>query len=99
MTGRSRSFWLSAAALAYVCVGAAHLAGSPLPWFALLALPALLAEAWRRTAVPAGKDEVSLTSRSALRAVAWGSLMWVAARTGPAGRPALDTAANLGAAR
>ncbi len=97
MTGRSRSFWLSAAALAYVCVGAAHLAGSPLPWLALLALPALLYEAWRRTAVPAGKDDVSRTSRSALRAVAWGGLMWVAARTGPAGRPALDAAANLGA--
>jgi hypothetical protein len=96
VTGRSRSFWLSAAALAYVCVGAAHLAGSPLPWLALVTLPALLHEAFRRTAVPAGKDEVSQTSRSALRAVAWGSLMWVAARTGPAGRPALDAAANLG---
>ncbi len=96
MTGRSRSFWLSAAALAYVCVGAAHLAGSPLPWFALLILPALLYEAWRRTAVPAGKDDVSQISRSALRAVAWGCLLWVAARTGPAGRPALDAAANLG---
>jgi hypothetical protein len=97
VTGRSRSFWLSAAALAYVCVGAAHLAGSPLPWLALLLLPTLLAEAWRRTSVPAGKDDVSQHSRSALRAVAWGSLMWAAARTGPAGRPALDAAANLGA--
>jgi hypothetical protein len=97
VTGRSRSFWLSAAALAYVCVGAAHLAGSPLPWLALLGLPAILAEAWRRTAVPAGKDDVSQSSRSALRAVAWGSLLWAAARTGPAGRPALDAAANLGA--
>ncbi|HEY5374883.1 MAG TPA: hypothetical protein VIK01_14470 [Polyangiaceae bacterium] len=97
MTGRSRSFWLSAAALAYVCVGAAHLAGSPLPWLALLILPALLAEAWRQTAIPAGKDDVSVASRSAFRAVAWGSLLWVAARTGPAGRPALDAAANLGA--
>lgn len=96
MTGRSRSFWLSAAALAYVCVGAAHLAGSPLPWLSLLLLPALLAEAWRRTAVPEGKDDVSQHSRSALRAAAWGSLLWAAARTGPAGRPALDAAANLG---
>jgi hypothetical protein len=78
-------------------VGAAHLAGSPLPWLALLILPALLAEAWRQTAIPAGKDDVSVASRSALRAVAWGSLLWVAARTGPAGRPALDAAANLGA--
>ncbi len=78
-------------------MGAAHLAGSPLPWIALLVLPALLAEAFRRTAVPAGKDEVSQASRSALRAVAWGGLLWVAARTGPAGRPALDAAANLGA--
>jgi len=97
VTGRSRSFWLCAAALAYVCVGAAHLAGSPLPWLALLGLPAILAEAWRRTAVPTGKDEVSESARSALRAVAWGSLLWAAARTGPAGRPALDAAANLGA--
>ncbi len=97
MIGRSRSFWLAVAALAYVCFGAAHLAGSPLPWFALIGLPGLLAEAWRRTTVPEGKDDVSLTSRSALRVVAWGGLLWVAARTGPAGRPALDAAANLGA--
>jgi hypothetical protein len=68
-----------------------------LPWLALLGLPAILAEAWRRTAVPAGKDEVSHSSRGALRAVVWGSLLWAAARTGPAGRPALDAAANLGA--
>ena len=73
------------------------MAGSPLPWFGLLVLPALLSEAWRRTAVAAGKDDVSQSSRSALRAVAWGSLLWVAARTGPAGRPALDAAANVGA--
>lgn len=73
------------------------MAGSPLPWLALLVLPALLAEAWRRTAMPEGKDDVSQTSRRALRAAAWGSLMWVAARTGPAGQPALDAAANLGA--
>lgn len=97
MSGRSRSFWLCAAALAYVCVGAAHSAGSPLPWLALIALPALLAEAWRRTAIPEGKDDVSRASRSALRAAAWGSLMWAAARTGPAGHAALDAAANLGA--
>jgi len=97
VTGLTRSFWLCAATLAYVCIGAAHLAGSPLPWLALITLPALLAEAWRRTAIPAGKDDVSKASRSALRAVAWGSLLWAAARTGPAGRPALDAAANLGA--
>ena len=96
MPPRSRSFWLCTAALAYVCVGAAHLAGSPLPWVALVALPALLAEGWRRTAVPEGKDDVAVVARSALRAAAWGSLLWVAARTGPAGRPALDAAANLG---
>jgi hypothetical protein len=92
----SHSFWVSAAVLAYVCVGAAHLAQGPLPWLALLALPAILAEAWRRTAVPAGKDDVSQTSRSAFRAVVWGALLWAAARSGPAGRPALDAAANLG---
>ena len=96
MTGLSRSFWLCAAALAYVCVGAAHLAGSTLPWVALLVLPALLAEAWRRTAASAGKEDDSPHSRAAVRAVAWGSLLWAAARTGPAGRPALDAAANLG---
>jgi hypothetical protein len=78
-------------------VGAAHLAGSPLPWLALLLLPGLLAEVWRRTAAATNKDDVSQHSKSALRAVAWGSLMWAAARTGPAGRPALDAAANLGA--
>lgn len=73
------------------------MAGSPLPWFALLALPALLAETWRRTGIPEGKDDVSRASRSALRATAWGGLMWIAARTGPAGHAALDAAANLGA--
>lgn len=93
---RSRSFWPSAAAIAYVCVGALELGRSRLPWVALVVLPLLLAEVWRRTEVPDGTDRVGRRARSAMRACVWGVLLWVAARTGPAGRPALDAAANLG---
>jgi transcriptional regulator with AAA-type ATPase domain len=93
---RARSFWPAAASVAYVSVAALELGASRLPWLSLLALPLLLAEVWRRTEIPDGTDRVGRAARSAVRACVWGVALWLAARTGPAGRPALDAAANLG---
>jgi hypothetical protein len=58
-----------------------------------LLLPLGLWEFWRRT--PAGEKRPAPTS-AGLRALAWGSALFVAARLGPAGRASLDAAANLG---
>jgi len=92
-----RSYWMLAAALVYTCVGAARSGGGLLPWLAVLVLPVLLAEAFRRTRETPGEDRLSREARSAVRAASFGALLLVAARTGAAGRPALDAAANLGA--
>ena len=94
-----RSLWLPFAAVAYVCFAAAKAGGGYVPWLALVLLPLMLAEVWRRTAAPPqqGEDRIEKTARSALRACFWGAAIWIAARTGPAGHPAFDAAANLGA--
>jgi hypothetical protein len=96
---RGREFWLSIAGLVYVCFAAAQSSpGARAPWVALVALPLLLSEAWRRTLKkPSGEDHVEPAARSALRACLWGAALWVAARVGPSGRPGFDAAANLAA--
>jgi len=94
-----RSFWLPAAAVAYVCFAALQSkSGSSLPWMGLIGLPLVLAEVWRRTTrPPRGEDRVEPAALAALRACVWGAAMWLAARTGPSGSSAFDAAANLGA--
>ncbi|MEB2312746.1 MAG: hypothetical protein OZ921_01020 [Sorangiineae bacterium] len=93
-----RSFWLPFAAVAYVGVAAASERGGWAPWTALFVASLGLLAVWRRTAEPPrGEDRVETTARLALRAAAWGAAVFLAARAGPAGRPALDAAANLGA--
>ncbi len=66
-------------------------------WSVLVLGPILLAFAYRRTnplrRELSGQDPSTL---SAARAAVWGSLLWLAARTGPPGHAAFDTAANLG---
>ena len=96
---RVRSFWLPAGVVAYVGFAAVEARpGSAVPWIAALVLPLLVAEVFRRTAVPKqGQDRVDPVARSAVRAGFWGAAVWLAARAGPAGRPAFDAAANLGA--
>ncbi len=70
---------------------------SALTWAALVGLPAALAFFWRRTEAPQrGEDRVDPEARAAMRACLWGAAIFLAARTGPAGRPAFDAAANVG---
>ena len=92
-----RRYWLFVAALTYVCLGAARTGGGLLPWLALAVLPVLLWEVFRRTEPRPGDDRSAAEARGAARAAFWGAAMLVAARTGAAGEPALDAAANLGA--
>jgi hypothetical protein len=95
---RARSFWLPIAAVAYVCFAALQAGGGTAAILALIGLPLLLAEVWRRSAVPRhAEDRIEPAARSALRAAFFGTALWVAARTGAAGRPTFDAAANFGA--
>jgi hypothetical protein len=82
--------------VAYVCFAAIQAGGSLLPYLALFALPLLLLETWRRTGQDS-RDRVHPAARAALRAGVWGAALWAAARTGPAGHPGFDAAANIGA--
>lgn len=92
-----KSFLLPAAAVAYVCFGAVSTRGGPWPWVALVGLTLGLALVWRRTEAPrAGEDHTEVVARRVVRAVAWGAALWVAARTGSAGRAGLDAVANVG---
>ena len=54
---------------------------------------------YRRSQVAAGSDRVSLTARKAGWLTAFGIALFVEARIGGPGRPGLDAAANLRAAR
>ena len=93
-----RSYWLPCAAVVYVCFAAMQVRGGTwLTWGVLIGLPLALAWVWRRTAAPErGEDRIEPAARSALRACFWGAALWIAARTGGAGRPAFDAAANVG---
>ena len=94
-----RSFFLPAAVVAYVCLGAVRATGGALvAYAALAALPIILALVWRRTErPPRGEDRIEPAARTAVRACFWGLTLWLAARSAPAGRPAFDAVANLGA--
>jgi DNA-binding NtrC family response regulator len=94
-----RAYVLAIFTLAYVALAAIRYAGARIPAVIVLVLgPFFLAWVWRRTrlaeGVSAGVHPVAL---GALRFCAWGAGLWVAARTGPAGRPGFDMAANIGA--
>lgn len=112
MFWRARSFWLAAAAVAYVAFAALGADGTPspfptppptvlgrgLPWLALLLLPAALAAVWQLTAPPArGEDRVEEGARAAARASCAGAAILLAALTGP-WSPGFAALANLGAA-
>jgi hypothetical protein len=92
-----RSYWLATGLILYACLGAAASGGGVLPWLAIVTLPLLLAEVYRRTRAGSGDDRMPGEARSAVRASFWGAALLLAARTGTAARPALDAAANLGA--
>jgi len=93
-----KTFILPAAAVAYVCFGAMQTRGGALPWVALALLLFGLGVVWRRTDKPRpGEDHTEQVARRAVRAVAWGAAVWIAARVGASGRAGLDAIANLGA--
>jgi len=98
VTTLGRHFWFSVLALGYVCMEAARAGGGASPWVAMALLPLLLAEAFRRADRAAAAGIVAREGLLSVRAVATGAALLVAARSGGATRPALDAAANLGAA-
>src|SRR5690349_5621755 len=64
---------------------------------ALVAAPLVLAWVWQKTRlVERLSGNVHPTALAAVRYSAWGAALWVAARTGPAGRPGFDMGANIG---
>ena len=94
-----RSLWAAAGSVAYVSLHALRLGEQRWPpLLALIALPLLLVEVWRRSGRTApGEQRIEAGARSAQRACFWGAALWLAARSGPSGSAALDAAANLGA--
>ncbi|HTV21439.1 MAG TPA: hypothetical protein VMG12_22280, partial [Polyangiaceae bacterium] len=93
-----RSYVLAIFTLAYVAVAAIRYAGARVDALAVLLLgPVALGMVWRRSRLAEGVSaSVHPVALAALRYAAWGSALWVAARTGPAGRPGFDLAANVG---
>ncbi|HET9957997.1 MAG TPA: hypothetical protein VFQ61_26045 [Polyangiaceae bacterium] len=92
-----RNYWIMAAILAYASLAAARTTSGPLPWLALVALPLLLSEVFRRTEQVPGDDRYALEARSGVRLTGFGAALLIAARTGESAQPALDALANLGA--
>ena len=97
---RSRSFWLASSAILYVCAAVLQQGDLGLSGvFACLALPACLAEIWRRTDARLRKDELpSPVALSSARLSGFGFCLWLAARMAKEGSAAFDLAANLGSA-
>jgi hypothetical protein len=93
-----RSYVLAIFTLAYVAVAAIRYAGTRVDALGVLVLgPIALGWVWRRTRLDEGvSPSVHPIALAALRHAAWGAALWLAARTGPAGRPGFDLAANIG---
>lgn len=82
--------------VAYVAFASWSATSGPLRWLALLTLPPLVALVWLRTERLRETALIS-TAIPAVQGAAFGLALHLAARVGPAGRPAFDAAANLGA--
>lgn len=97
MPSRSRLFWAAIATLLYVSFAAVQHGEGKSAWLGLIALPPFFWEVWRRAE---RWDKTTLDPNPAalgtIVATTWGILLFLAARSGPAGRPAFDAAANLG---
>jgi hypothetical protein len=94
-----RSYLLAIFGLAYVALAALQSQTVRAGAIAVLALgPLALAALWRGTRRVEGlSPRVDPVALAAARHCGWGAALWVAARTGPAGRPGFDVAANVGA--
>lgn len=93
-----RSYVLAIFTLVYVALAAMQQRGVRADAVAaLLGGPLALGWLWRHTRRFEGLEaNVHPVALAALRFAGWGAALWVAARTGPAGRPGFDTAANFG---
>jgi DNA-binding NtrC family response regulator len=93
-----RSYVLAIFTVAYVALAATAQQGArPAAIGVLIAAPFVLGWAWRRTRRAEGLSaQIHPSALAALRFCVWGAVLWLAARTGPAGRPAFDMAANVG---
>ena len=98
MPWRSRSLLLALLSVGYVLVAALRVAPSgAAAVLGVLSLPAALLIVWSRSVPPArGEDWVNPITRSATRAVGFGSCVMAAARIAPVGTPALEAMAALG---
>ncbi len=94
-----RSYVFAIFTVAYVTLAAIRYAGARVDAVAALILgPLVLGWVWRRTRLAEGTSAaVQPVALAAFRYCAWGAALWIAARTGPAGRPGFDLAANVGA--
>ncbi|MEY2934488.1 MAG: hypothetical protein RL033_5237, partial [Pseudomonadota bacterium] len=96
-----RSFFLATGVVVYVTLAACQTVGFGIPSYTVLAVaPLWLGWVWRFTRRSLGAEiaQVEVSALAALRTVAFGVALWLAARLCPPGRPALDLAALLGLA-
>jgi transcriptional regulator with AAA-type ATPase domain len=95
---RSRSLLLALLSVGYVLVAALRVApGGAAALVGVLLLPLTLLIVWARSVPPArGEDWVNPVTRSATRAVGYGSAVMAAARLAPPGVPFLEALAALG---
>lgn len=96
MSAFPRSWLLPSATVAYVAFASWSATTGSLRWGALLVLPVAVALLWQRTD-RLRRTALLPTAIPAVQGVGWGMALHLAARAGPAGRPAFDAAANLGA--
>lgn len=96
MSAFPRSWPLPSATVAYVAFASWSATTGSLRWAALLLLPTAVALLWQRTE-RLRQTALVPTAIPAVQSVGWGMALHLAARAGPAGRPAFDAAANLGA--
>jgi len=93
-----RSYLLATFTVAYVALAAMQSQGVSVGAIAALVLgPLALAGLWRGTQLIEGlSPRVHPSALAAARHCGWGAALWLAARTGPAGRAGFDIAADAG---
>ncbi len=93
----SRSYTFAVAGVIYVAMAVLRLEPRSLSaWFAGIGGPFVLAAVWRSSAQGGQLRGEPLEELVPWRAVAWGSLVWLASRGAPLGREGFIAAANLG---
>jgi hypothetical protein len=96
VTSRLGSLFLPIGSVAYVSFAAAQAQGGFWPWVVLAVSALALGEVHRQTRGSGAGAHASPNRQRALFALAFGTSLWVAARSGPSGRATFDAVANLG---